>query len=114
MRASEEGDLASLAALLREDARQAMPPAVLLYVGREAILDMWRPVMAGPQAWGEWRSLLTFANRRPAVANYVRRDGETSFTAVNLDVVRVEDGLIAEITTFGPDVLAAFGLPGTL
>ncbi|MGN9787562.1 RNA polymerase subunit sigma-70 [Nonomuraea sp. ZG12] len=114
MRASEEGDLVSLAALLREDARQAMPPAVLLYVGREAILDMWRPVMAGPQAWGEWRSILTFANRRPAVANYVRRDGETSFTAVNLDVLRVEDGLIAEITTFGPDVLGSFGLPDTL
>ncbi|WP_336212763.1 RNA polymerase subunit sigma-70 [Nonomuraea sp. LPB2021202275-12-8] len=114
MRASEEGDLVALAALLREDARQAMPPAVLLYAGREAILDMWRPVLEGPQAWGEWRSILTSANRRPAVANYVRRDGETSFTAVNLDVVRIEEGLIVEITTFGPDVLPAFGLPEVL
>jgi RNA polymerase sigma-70 factor (ECF subfamily) len=114
MRASEEGDLVSLAALLREDARQAMPPAALLYAGREAILDMWRPVVEGAQAWGEWRSILTFANRRPAVANYVRRGGETAFTAVNLDVVRVEDGLIAEITTFAPEVLPAFGLPDTL
>lgn len=114
MRASEEGDLVSLAALLHEDARQAMPPAVLLYVGREAILDMWRPVVEGAQAWGEWRSILTFANRRPAVANYVRREGETLFTAVNLDVVRIENGLIVEITTFGPDVLPAFDLPGAL
>ena len=31
-----------------------------------------------------------------------------------LDVLRVEDGEIAEITTFGPNLFAAFGLPPTL
>ncbi|TXK40362.1 sigma-70 family RNA polymerase sigma factor [Nonomuraea sp. C10] len=111
LKASQAGDLDTLAALLREDARQAMPPATLLYAGRAAILEMWRPVMEGPEAWGEWRLIETGANRQPAVASYVRRPGETSFTAVNLDVLRIEDGLIAEITTFGPEVLAAFGLP---
>ncbi|MFG1949012.1 RNA polymerase subunit sigma-70 [Nonomuraea sp. NPDC048826] len=111
LEASQRADLTALAALLREDARQTMPPATLLYAGRAAILDMWRPVVEGPEAWGEWRAIETSANRLPAVANYVRRGGETAFTAVNLDVLRIEDGLIAEITTFGPEVLAAFGLP---
>lgn len=31
-----------------------------------------------------------------------------------LDVLRVEDGAIAEITTFGADLFPAFGLPPTL
>ncbi|HEX4811910.1 MAG TPA: RNA polymerase subunit sigma-70 [Nonomuraea sp.] len=109
--ASVAGDLSALADLLRADARQTMPPASLVYDGRAAILDMWRPVMTGPEAWGEWKALATYANRQPAVANYVRRPGESRFTAVNLDVLRVEDGLIAEITTFGPELNAAFGLP---
>ncbi|MFI7703728.1 hypothetical protein [Nonomuraea sp. NPDC049480] len=52
-----------------------MPPAALVYDGRTAILDMWRPVMTGPEAWGTWKALETRANRRPAVANYVRRTG---------------------------------------
>jgi hypothetical protein len=29
-------------------------------------------------------------------------------------VLRVEDGLIAEITTFGPDLFGRFGLPDVL
>ena len=28
-----------------------------------------------------------------------------------LDVLRIEDGVIAEITAFGPDVFPSFGLP---
>ncbi|SDL67222.1 RNA polymerase subunit sigma-70 [Nonomuraea jiangxiensis] len=114
MDASVAGDLSALAALLRADARQTMPPASLVYDGRASILDMWRPVLEGAQAWGEWRVLATYANRQPAMAGYVRRPGEAGYTAVNLDVLRVEDGLIAEITTFGPELHAAFGLPDRL
>ncbi|WP_188188134.1 RNA polymerase subunit sigma-70 [Nonomuraea sp. SYSU D8015] len=113
MDASVEGDLAALTALLREDARQTMPPASLVYDGRVAILDMWRPHLVGPEAW-EWKALATYANRQPALANYGRRPGETSYIAVNVDVLRIEDGLIAEITTFGTELHAAFGLPETL
>ncbi|WP_067486123.1 RNA polymerase subunit sigma-70 [Actinomadura hibisca] len=108
--ASERNDLAGLAALLREDARQTMPPIARSYLGRDAILAMWEPVLSGDGAWGEWRSVPTWANRQPAVVNYLRRDGETEFMPVNVDVLRIEDGLIAEITTFGPELLAAFGL----
>ncbi|MEE2036909.1 RNA polymerase subunit sigma-70 [Nocardiopsis sp. CT-R113] len=111
--ASRNADLDGLAALLREDARQTMPPASLVYEGREAVLDLWRPVLSGARAWGEWMPVPVDANRRPAVANYVRMPGEASYTAVNIDVLRIEDGLVAEITTFGPETLPAFGLPPT-
>ncbi|MEV2274489.1 RNA polymerase subunit sigma-70 [Nocardiopsis sp. NPDC049922] len=111
--ASQNADLDGLAALLREDARQTMPPASLVYDGRAAILDLWRPVLTGDQAWGEWITVPLDANRQPAAANYTRAPGERVYTAVNVDVLRIEGGLVAEITTFGPEVLPAFGLPPT-
>ncbi|MCG5214963.1 RNA polymerase subunit sigma-70 [Streptosporangium sp. KLBMP 9127] len=111
MQASQDADLPALTAMLRADARQTMPPVSLVFDGRKAIIDMWRPVTVGAEAWGDWRSLPTAANRQPAVANYVRRPGEQSHTAVNLDVLRIEGGRIAEITTFGPELFPAFGLP---
>lgn len=113
MDASVSGDLSALAELLREDARQTMPPASLVYDGRVAILDMWRPYMTGPEAW-DFKVLATSANRQPAAATYARRAGESRYTAVNVDVLRIEDGRIVEITTFGPELHAAFGLPESL
>ncbi|MEN3539376.1 RNA polymerase subunit sigma-70 [Microbispora sp. ZYX-F-249] len=112
--ASRNADLTGLAALLREDVRQAMPPAALVFAGRAAVLDMWRPVLEGEERWGEWHCVPLAVNRQPAVANYVRRPGETSFGAVNIDVLCAEDGLVTEITTFGPELLPHFGLPLTI
>ncbi|MFD0000342.1 RNA polymerase subunit sigma-70 [Nocardia sp. NPDC127526] len=112
--ASQRADVGELAALLREDARQAMPPANLLFAGRAAIIAMWERALVGADAWGEWRTVEIGANRQPAVANYVRRPGEDRFSAVNIDVLRLADGLIVEITTFGPELLPAFGLEPSL
>lgn len=50
----------------------------------------------------------------PAAASYLRRPGDSQFRAFKLDVLRAEAGLIAEITTFGPDLFPAFGLGETL
>jgi RNA polymerase sigma-70 factor (ECF subfamily) len=50
----------------------------------------------------------------PAAASYLRRPGDSQFRAFKLDVMRVEDGLIAEITTFGAELFPAFGLAPTL
>jgi RNA polymerase sigma-70 factor (ECF subfamily) len=111
--ANERSDLSALTELLKQDARQTMPPHGLVYEGREAILELWAPVLEGGAAWGEWRSLPIWANRQPAVGNYVRQDGEF-FTPVNIDVLRVLDGGIAEITTFDPHLFSAFGLPPRL
>ncbi|WP_214103984.1 RNA polymerase subunit sigma-70 [Acrocarpospora catenulata] len=108
--ASRQADLRALAELLREDARQTMPPLNLVYEGRAAILDMWRPFLEGDRSWDEWRSVPLAVNRQPAAATYARRPGETAVTAINIDVLRIEDGLIAEITTFGPELLSVIGL----
>jgi RNA polymerase sigma-70 factor (ECF subfamily) len=50
----------------------------------------------------------------PAAASYLRRPGDTRFRPAKLDVLRVEDDLIAEITTFGPELFGALDLPGAL
>ncbi len=112
--ASQSADVTALASLLRHDARQTMPPANLMFDGREAIIAMWREALVGEGAWGQWRTVEVAVNRQPAMASYVRRDGESTFTAVNIDVLRIEDGLITEIITFGPELLPFFGLERSL
>lgn len=63
---------------------------------------------------GQWRGVLTWANRQPAVAGYLRLPGQREYHAQVLNVLRVEDGQIAEITVFEPRVFAAFGLSPTV
>ncbi|GLF94884.1 RNA polymerase subunit sigma-70 [Streptomyces yaizuensis] len=112
--ACRNADLPALTALLHEDACQSMPPAHLVFTGREAILAMWRPVLEGESAWGAWHSVPLALNRQPAAVNYVRRPGDAEYSAVNIDVLRIEHGVITGITTFGPEVLPLAGLPLTL
>jgi RNA polymerase sigma-70 factor (ECF subfamily) len=56
----------------------------------------------------------TRANRQPAAAAYLRYPDRATFTAFKIDVLRVEGGKIAEITTFGHKHFAAFGLPASM
>ena len=63
---------------------------------------------------GDWRLVPTWANRMPAAASYLRRPGDSEFRGFKLDVLRVEGGRIAEITTFGYSRFPAFGLPAVL
>ncbi|MFC7548992.1 sigma-70 family RNA polymerase sigma factor [Plantactinospora sp. GCM10030261] len=111
VRATEDADLAGLAELLREDARFTMPPTPTWYVGRAAIIEAWTPVLVGPDAWRDWRHVPTRANRQPAVACYVRPAGADRYQALGLDVLRIEDGAVAEVTAFPAEVFPAFGLP---
>jgi hypothetical protein len=46
----------------------------------------------------------------PAAASYLRRPGDSLFRPVKLDVLRIEDDRVAEVTTFGPELFRAFGL----
>jgi RNA polymerase sigma-70 factor (ECF subfamily) len=39
-------------------------------------------------------------NRQPAAANYVRRPGDSEFRALAVDVLRVEDGVLAEVLSW--------------
>jgi RNA polymerase sigma-70 factor (ECF subfamily) len=60
------------------------------------------------------RALPTAANRQPAAARYVRSPGTAVYRAEAIDVLRIDGGLIVEITSFEPHLFPAFGLPGTL
>jgi RNA polymerase sigma-70 factor (ECF subfamily) len=40
--------------------------------------------------------------------------GDSEFRAFKIDVLRIKDGLIAEITTFNADLFPQFGLTATL
>ncbi len=112
--ATEQADMAALGALLRHDALFTMPPEPGWYRGRDLIIELWAEALAGPSAVGEFRCLPTRANRQPAVANYLRRTDESEFRALSLDVLRVQEGWISEVTTFGPDMFARFELPPLL
>jgi hypothetical protein len=46
--------------------------------------------------------------------SYLRRPGDSEFRAFKFDVLRIEGGTVAEITTFGPALFPAFGLAPTL
>ena len=109
----ESGDTAAAAAMLRDDVRVTMPPNPSLYQGIEAITGLMRTAF-DRENMGDWRLVATRANRQPAAASYLRRPGDSVYRAFKLDVLRVEDGAIAEITTFSSDLFAAFGLAETL
>ena len=103
----ERGDTERAIALLREDIRITMPPHPWLFEGIQAV----RELMASAEGTGEWRLLPTRANRMPTAASYLRQPGDTEFRAFKLDVLRIEAGAIAEITTFDATLFPAFGLP---
>jgi RNA polymerase sigma-70 factor (TIGR02960 family) len=106
----ESGDAAAAAAMLRDDVRVTMPPNPWCYEGRDAIV----PLIERAGSMGDWRLVPTRANRQPAAASYLRAPGDSVYRAFKLDVLRVEDGAIAEITTFTADLFPAFGLAATL
>jgi RNA polymerase sigma-70 factor (ECF subfamily) len=45
---------------------------------------------------------------------YLRRPGSPTYEPFAMDVLRLEDGLVAEIITFGSNVFEWFGLPPQL
>jgi RNA polymerase sigma-70 factor (ECF subfamily) len=112
--ATERTDGQALAALMREDARFSMPPEPGVWVGRETIVGAWREGGFGGPEFDDVRCLVTRANRQPAVACYVRRPGDTAHRALALDVLRIEEGAVAEIIAFPSHLFAAFELPETV
>ncbi|MEI8410751.1 MULTISPECIES: RNA polymerase subunit sigma-70 [unclassified Kribbella] len=108
--AHERCDAAAAIAIAAEDIRISMPPDQLSFAGLEACLPLFERAF-GPDRDGEWRLVPTLANRMPAAASYLLRPGDTVWRAFKLDVLRVGDGKIAEITTFGYSRFPAFGLP---
>jgi RNA polymerase sigma-70 factor (ECF subfamily) len=111
---SETPDLLALKRLLREDVRFSMPPEPGVWQGRDEVVQSWLDGGFGSESFGSMRCLVTAANRQPAVACYVRGPGDDAFRPLALDVLRIEDGAVAEIVTFDGSLMAAFDLPKTL
>jgi RNA polymerase sigma-70 factor (TIGR02960 family) len=108
--AHQRADVEASLAITRDDIRVTMPPLPYLYEG----IDQVRPLMAeGLPGAGEWRVLATSANRMPAAACYLRAPGDTEFRAFKIDVLRIVDGGVAEVTTFNAALFDQFGLPPT-
>jgi RNA polymerase sigma-70 factor (ECF subfamily) len=112
--ATERADADVLVEIMREDARFSMPPEPGVWVGREAIVAAWKEGGFGTEEYRDFRCLLTRANMQPAVACYLRRPGDSDHRPLALDVLRIEDGVVAEIVTFPGSLFPAFELPPTV
>jgi RNA polymerase sigma-70 factor (ECF subfamily) len=108
MDAVEGSDLTAVATLLAEDVRATMPPFPQWFAGRESVLESlrlsWDPAL--PDYVGRFRLVQTRANGGPAVASY------TNGQAFAIGLLRIEHGLIVEMTAFHDrGLFPAFGLP---
>jgi hypothetical protein len=108
--ASEAADFRVLESIIRADATFRMPPQPDTAAGREAMFKLWVEGGFGSERFGRLHCVVTHANLQPAVAAYVCQPGDSTWRALALDVLRIEDGLIAEIVTFSPDTFPLFGL----
>ena len=111
--AHERCDTDAAIAIATEDLRITMPPNPLCFDGIDEIARSLLTAFTVERE-GDWRLVATRANRMPAAGSYLRRYGDTEFRAFKLDVLRIEEGAVAEITTFGYSRFRAFGLPPTL
>jgi RNA polymerase sigma-70 factor (TIGR02960 family) len=111
--AHQRCDAAAAMAIAAQDIRVTMPPYPVCIDGIDGIAPLLERAF-GPDRDGEWRLVPTRANRMPTAASYLRRPGDSAFRPFKFDVLRIEGGIIAEITTFGPALFPAFGLPAAL
>jgi RNA polymerase sigma-70 factor, ECF subfamily len=112
--ATESLDTDSLRELLAEEARFSMPPEPGVWTGRDAIVNAWVEGGFGTGDYRDFRLLATRANMQPAIANYIRRPGESEYRPLAVDLLRIEDGLITEIIAFPGSVFPALDLPPKL
>ena len=112
--AHERNDASAAVAIASQDLRISMPPDMMVFDGLEVIGPFLERAFAEDTRDGDWRLVPTYANRMPTAASYLRRPGDAEFRAFKFDVLRIEKGAIAKITTFGAGLFPAFGLPPTL
>jgi len=113
--AAERLDMEGLTQLLRDDARFSMPPSPFVSVGNSATVQAWVEGGLGKPPYDDFKCVVTSANRMPAVAAYTRKPGDTQYRPFMIDVLRVENGRVAEVTAFElPGLIDAFALPAVL
>ena len=108
--AHERLDADAALAIASQDLRITMPPLPQCFDGLSTIRPLLRASF-GPERDGDWRLVPTSGNRLPVAASYLRRPGDTEFRAFKFDVLRIRDGRITEITTFGWSHFETWGLP---
>jgi RNA polymerase sigma-70 factor (ECF subfamily) len=103
-------DVDGLVALLKEDARLTMPPTPAWYAGRDAIGAFFANYPFGPTA-SRHLHVPTRANRQPAFAVFLEGEAGNPPRPFALEVLRLADGLIAEIDIFlQPKLLERFAV----
>ncbi|MGW0719209.1 RNA polymerase subunit sigma-70 [Streptomyces sp. NPDC002778] len=110
--ASVATDIDTLATLLRADVRCSMPPTPGLHIGRDAVVTDW--IDGGFQDMQGLRPVLTAVNRQPAIAFYHWQEDQGAYVPLTIDVLRIANGTITEITTFHSDQFPRLALPERL
>ena len=110
--ASVAVDLDTIATMLRDDVRFAMPPTQGLLVGRDAVLADW--IDGGYPEMTGLRPVPTAVNRQPAVAYYLWREEEAAYLPLAVDVLRISGGMVTEVTIFDAEQFPRLGLPERL
>ena len=111
--AHERCDASAVLTIAAEDIRVTMPPHPFRFQGIDSMQQLFERAF-GEHRDGDWRLVPTHANRMPTAASYLRRPGDAQFRAFKFDVLRIDAGRIAEITTFGPGLFPMFALPQTI
>jgi RNA polymerase sigma-70 factor (ECF subfamily) len=111
VQAFEAYDIDALTALIREDARQSMPPFDLWLSGRDDIFAWW----LGPGIGCKGSRVIptVSANGSPAFGQYKPSETGEGYDPWALQVLEIEDGRIVEFTFFldTERLFPLFGLP---
>jgi RNA polymerase sigma-70 factor (ECF subfamily) len=113
MDAFERADAAALTNLLREDARLTMPPALMWFEGHDSVMAFYSRLL-GADRFGDFRMVPSTANRQPAAIAYLKARGKSEYRLAGLNVLRIDQGQIVEVTSFRPDLCRGFNLPPRL
>jgi RNA polymerase sigma-70 factor, ECF subfamily len=104
----------ALTSLIREDARQSMPPFDMWLSGRDDIFTWWY----GPGIGCKGSRVLpvSSANGAPAFGQYKPSETGSGFDPWALQVLEVDEGKIVELTFFldTETLFPLFGLPPRL
>ncbi|MEU8118082.1 RNA polymerase subunit sigma-70 [Spirillospora sp. NPDC049024] len=113
--AHERNDLDGLMALLRDDLRFMMlPGSGTVDVTAKDAVDGWVAGGLFQPGHDDWRCIATTVNRMPAAVLYLRTPGDPEYRLLNIAVLHIVDGKIAELTGFEAADKPWLNLPATL
>jgi RNA polymerase sigma-70 factor (TIGR02960 family) len=113
--AHERNDLDGLMSLLRDDLRFAMlpEPGTVIMTAKDAV-DGWVSGGLFQRGYDDWRCITTTVNRMPAAVLYLRTPDDPEYRLLNIAVLHIVDGKIAELTGFDATDKPWLDLPPTL